>query len=212
MDKKKNLIVIDLDGTIVKGNTLHLYIKAGIRDMVCRLRFADIFRSAVTLTRRYLGNISHTDMKYRMLSLINRDGVLRHGFKERVSDLISIPVLRVMDDYRDSGSEILIATAAPDIYMDVIKSLPGFRDIEIISSTYCSADGTLLPKDAVTECRGKEKALQVEKYLSSNRQRLSAIITDHEDDRPLINLAERSGSIIYLTGKKPPSHHDAVYL
>ncbi|MBO5052748.1 MAG: haloacid dehalogenase-like hydrolase [Muribaculaceae bacterium] len=212
MKGTNKLIIVDLDETLVTCNSLHLFFKCAMSLMLKKGQLWRLAKSLTTLTARRLHLVSHIDMKYRMLSYIKTTDTLKHKFKNKLSKHINPAVLDIINNSHKQGDRILIATAAPDVYMDVVASLPELDDADIISSYYTSSEGNLLAREDIIENRGQVKAHRVNRYLHDHNKELAAVITDHADDMPLINLAQSSGATIYLTGPNPPGLSDAVYI
>lgn len=212
MESTNKLIVVDLDGTLVTVNSLHLFFKCAMSQMLKKGQLWRLTKSLTTLTARRLHLVSHIGMKYQMLSYIKTTKTLKQEFKNKLTKHINSAVLDIINNSHKQGDRILIATAAPDVYMDVAASLPGLDDADIISSYYTSSEGNLLAREDIIENRGQVKAHRVNRYLHDHNKELAAVITDHADDMPLIDLAQSSGATIYLTGPNPPRLPDAVYI
>jgi len=167
----KDLTVVDLDGTYVRCNTLHVYIRCGLRRMWARKRLWCLFKSFVLLALRKAKMIRHTTMKFGVCEMIdNEDQEFRRIFVGEVrSNINRILAERLADDH----SQILLATAALDVYV------PWIWQGDYVATK------TAGNKERI-ECRGAEKLRQVEKYALNNDLTLKRFYTDNLDDLPLI--------------------------
>jgi len=168
----RNIVVVDLDGTIIAGNTLRIYITEGIRVMYRRhpLRAATV---AGLVALRKLRFISHRCMKFAVLKRIEPTEVLRQRFVARFDSKRRPEVAEILDRYRREGATILLASAAADIYIPWIWNGP-----YVATSTTDNPNGI--------ECRGQTKLFAVKHFMRTG-DTLEAIITDHADDLALLS-------------------------
>lgn len=113
-------MVIDLDGTYVRGNTLHIYLRCALRHHLHRLHLGRVCGISALLALRLLHLISHPAMKFRALRLAGCDAVLLRDFAERVLPLINPKVEQLRLDYEARGGLTLLATAAADFYVPAV--------------------------------------------------------------------------------------------
>lgn len=173
-DSAKKLVVVDLDGTLLRGNSLHIYIICGIHALWRRKKLPKLARLAAVLTLRWLRLISHRQMKWAALKLIPTDDtLLQDEFRKRTDKSLNTDVKEMLDQYRANGCSILLATAAADTYVPLIWHG------EMLATRI--ADN---PEHA--ELRGTAKRDAVLRYAASRGMTLQAVITDHSDDLPLL--------------------------
>lgn len=167
---KEKIVAVDLDGTYIRGNTLHIYILAGLKNA----GFLNRIRISSWLILRKLHIVSHPRMKFAILKLIEPTEKLLREFKETVDGCINERVVALLDDYRRLGCRIVLVTAAADVYV------PHIWDGEFIAtSTYGNP--------AREECRGQRKVERLsEKFGGADV--LEAVLTDHYDDLPLLRF------------------------
>lgn len=177
-DDRRPLLVVDLDGTLIAGNSLHIYIRCAMRQMARRGRLDLLARTAALLGLRKVKAISHARMKFGILGLVRPDERLLTDFRRRVEAIRREDVAMLIDDYKKKGYAVLLATAAADTYVPAIW--PG---------DYVATD---MADPARIECRGEEKLRRVEAYARAGGLRLAAAITDEPaaDDAPLAQAAE----------------------
>jgi phosphoserine phosphatase len=171
-------MVIDLDGTYIQGNTLHIYLRCAIN---YHLRHFHLLRAAHIswlLTLRSFGAISHVDMKFPALALAGRDETLLNYFTRSVLPLVHPKVEALRQEYEERGGLTLLATAAADFYIP-----------RIWSGDYVATRADRNPEKM--ECRGPEKLRRVQEWLDAHHARIAVVITDHVEDLPLVRANER---------------------
>lgn len=168
------LTVVDLDGTYVCRNTLHIYIMCGMRRMLAETRLMRLAKCMMLLAGRKLKLISHVKMKFGIFKLIDSsDPKLRCDFTAKVTAAINPAVKEIVD----RADHVLLATAAPATY------IPWIWDGDFVATDM--NDNPLM-----IECRGEEKLRRVEDYISKQgRMEIRMLLTDHKDDLPLIHAS-----------------------
>ena len=194
----RKALAIDLDGTLLSTNTFRDYLSYCGNIAVHTFRWGLALRIVWWVMLRKLRLISHSRMKHALLaataSFIQRDGRL-DVFVEQELLCLNRQVLQLVEQYRSRGHLLVLTTAAPDIY-----ARPIAEDLHI---DLCSA--TLLPSEVVIgswqENVGAEKVRSLQRLLQVHKAELDAVITDHQDDMPLLR-ANASGTN-YLVNPSP---------
>ena len=170
-------MVVDLDGTLVDGNTLHLYIICGLERLLRRGKIIKAASIAGLLMLRAMHAISHRAMKFGAVRHIDpSDKRLRDMFVTRIGKRVNIKITELITQWREEGKPVLLATAAPEAYVpwiwhDDFLATPVEHNPERI------------------EMRADVKADAVRVYAASNNYSIDTIVTDHHDDLPLMKLA-----------------------
>lgn len=163
------LMAVDLDNTLVRGNTLHIYIQEGMRRAGIVNRLGILWLLAL----RKSNLISHVTMKFGCLSRINHsDHELQRNFTERVTALLSP---KVQERIRNFNGSVILATAAADVYIPLIWDGP-------FLATQTANNPSRM------ELRGMAKAEAVVQYAIHNGLTLTSALTDHSDDLPLLSI------------------------
>lgn len=169
MPARPMITVVDLDGTYVRGNTLHIYIRCGMAQMLRRLSFVKLMRTIGLLALRRLHLFGHTAMKFGICAMIDpADMRLRRKFKARVEQLINADVRKALE----KADELLLATAAPDTYVPWIWE-----------GAYVAT--AMQDNPERIECRGEEKMRRIRGVVKYPAE-LDTLYTDHSDDIPLM--------------------------
>ena len=183
------LMAVDLDGTLIRGNTLRIYIKCGISRLWQKHHYGRVFRILLWLLARRLRLVSHARMKFAVLPLIDAsDDMVRADFTTRVSTVLNHSVIRLIDDWTKAGDPVLLATAAADVYVPWIWTGPF-----IATKTKDNPDHA--------EMRGQVKAASVLKYAADHGYNLELVLTDHLDDLPLMQASPRGVMLVNPTKK-----------
>ena len=167
-------IAVDLDGTLVRGNTLHLLMRwlAGHHPVgACpRLLWA--------ACRRAVGVDSHVDMKGRVLSIARSHMSVSEVelFARSLAPQVNQCVLALIRKY----DYTILATAAPDFYACAIAWMLG--------CDVCVSSRLERVIREGQEMRGVSKRDSVKSLARQEGVEVTAVVTDHKDDLPLLRL------------------------
>lgn len=181
-------VIVDLDGTLVRVNTLHLYLRMGLRRLVHRCALHRAAAVAALLLLRKLHLISHEAMKYRSISLIGDDAAFKADFARRVADLHNDAVERYLAEARERGCRVLLATAAAGDYVPLLWSG------DYIASPAGGPD-----------LRGERKRDAVAAWLAARGLAPAAVLTDSAADLPLALWARDRAAQVIIINPSPRS-------
>lgn len=177
-DSTRGAIFIDLDGTLLRGNSMKMFMK---RLPVVLLR-RGVPLSAVAalwwMGLRVSKVISHRDMKWH-LTLIARRHFLSSDWKEMARSMLpeaNQTVVKYIDEPSRRECVRYIATAAMEEYAVWLARLFGFDGV---LATRFSKD-----KEKYEETRGVAKLERIRSELQDNGLHLESFLTDHSDDLP----------------------------
>jgi hypothetical protein len=170
---ERDIVVVDLDGTLIRGNTLHLFIKAAVGDAVRTHCYGFVLFALLMLVLRLLKLISHKRMKFAILRRVKITEPLQHRFVENVNSRRRESVEQLLDSYRKNNATIVLATAAADIYVPWI-----WMGEYVATATF--------DNPAREECRSTVKLAALRCKYPNFDQRLLAVFTDHYDDLALL--------------------------
>lgn len=171
MVEGRKVTVVDLDGTLVQGNTLHLYLRAALRCLWWRRPLVAL-RVAALMAARVARLIPHSTMKYGAARAVGAHPAVIARLKQTAH--LNSQVLKLIEERKAMGDTVLLATAAFTFYAR-----------ELWEGDLVGSDLAAGPE---TECRGERKAAAVTAYLRQHRAKLACVITDHHDDIPLLRL------------------------
>lgn len=164
--RRKKVIAVDFDGTLLRGNSLKLYMRAGVAEVLSRSDFRRLVRVFWIVGLRQLRLVSHQRMKFSLLSLIGRDEAVMVRYKALVSRRLNERVLRLLEE---TDAEPVVVSAAFDFCID------GLVPYTVLAT---APDGS--------ELRGLAKVEILMDFLEKNDAELEAVVTDSVDDLPLL--------------------------
>lgn len=168
-------VIVDLDGTHYRGNTLHDYLRCALK---VRLRHLDPRAASILLQYllRGLRLISHAKFKEKALRAAVSNEALE-DFAARATGKINLALKDLLDNERRAGSLVILASAAPEFY------IPLLWDGEFTGSQFS-------PETGLEECRGERKLEKVNELLKNKgASGIDLAISDHLDDLPLMRAA-----------------------
>lgn len=175
--------VVDVDGTVIRGNSMREMMRFMLTDGVASGNLPVAAKVARHLLLRRLRVITHREMKHpiHLLALsFMADSDRMRRFMARLMTKIHPGVMSLLTDLKRRGVKLLLATAAPDIYVAALAEALG-------------ADGYTATPHASTlegyiENRGEEKLVRAQRYAADRGWRIGCVVTDHKDDMPLLLL------------------------
>jgi len=196
---RRSFAVFDLDGTITKRGTFTPFLlstRPSLAAKICLL--AKLFKEMIWYK---LGQIDRTTLKNRMLShTFSSAGVEKIGTAAEHFVKQSIPNgLRQGCDlaftmHRLEGDELVLATAAIDIYAELFARELGFDKLVCTRTTFTER-ATHAPVIVGNNCYGEEKLAKVKKLLLadsglSREEIFVSCYTDHHADLPLLRWSD----------------------
>lgn len=176
-------VVVDLDGTLLRGNSFKLYVRAALE----YLPLSERIIIAGTYLLRKARVISHNEFRSHVVSLTGfPDEVLEYMRRHAV---FSQAVLEYIRTRQAQGYSIMLATAALAPYVHV------FWDGAYVASSVGS-DGKV-----EYDCRGEAKLHAVATVF--NGALPAFVLTDSEADEPLIRAVAIAGGTPVLVN---PTH------
>lgn len=212
------LVAIDLDGTYVTGNTLHLFAKCALQDALQRLNLLKATKILTWLTLRKLRLISHIRMKNALLRTAIPPSTYPSSLPSSPASLLSPESPSTSSDSLPYSPNSLPSTERANFdtkyaslkqkfQQGVQKMLSkeaqsllkeyesqGYHILlataasEIYVPWIWSGDYVATPPYSEAECRGEEKRRRVESYAKAHGLIPRVAITDHPDDLPLLRL------------------------
>lgn len=180
--KERGCIVVDLDGTLVTGNSLVLLTRYLFNQLIEKNSFREVLYLSYYIFLRKLKLIPHRKMKYKIINISHK--FLKKNNIEKFSKILyekrNISVEKMLVNFQNEGKRILIATAAPDFFLQNFVNLFDNLELDFKGTKFSSKYENFI------ENKGDEKLKSVEKYLETNNLKCHAIFTDHIDDLPLL--------------------------
>ena len=188
MVNRCKLVALDLDGTLIAGNSLHVYIRCGLAQLIRTANIISALKVVALVVLRFVRIISHRRMKFGALAIIPQTDALRQVFTTKIKTMRRPEVEMLIKTFRENGCEVLLATAAADSYVSWI-----WADRSIATP--------MQNNPARLEMRGERKRDAVLQYASQHDFTLYAVITDHADDLALLNAGAQQNILVHPTAE-----------
>ena len=176
--KTAKVVVVDLDGTLLRSSSFKAYVQCGLRMLLNEHKYRSAIDLLGSLLIRKAGFISHNRLREISASHIGfKENVLaamRQYLKNDYSDAVS----SFIRDKCIDGYKVLLATAALKDYVPILW------DGEFVA--YNLADGKV-----AVDCRGEKKKDMVIEMLEGRCPEI--FISDHISDLPLMRYVATNG-------------------
>ena len=189
--KIAKVVVVDLDGTLIRSNSFKTYVKCGLHALVNNGSYMPALEVACSLLIRKAGVISHNNLREICSSRIGFGEDVLISMRNHLQKDYSEAVMSFIREKRAKGYEVLLATAALSDYV------PAVWDGDYVASTIENG------KIAV-DCRGdKKKDMVIEKL---NGLCPEIFLTDHIADLPLMRyVADNGGKCVLVNPSEKTS-------
>lgn len=181
------LTIVDLDGTLIAGNSFTRFVVWMLRRALRRGDLATAASLATTVLRRKARLCTHATAKEAIMRMADRR--LAEGDYEAFSATLLTtvrPEVRArLDEARRQGHALCLATAAPWQYAAPLGARLGMDEVV---ATYPPKEG-----GGIVECRGEVKQRRVQALCSRKGYVPAQTLTDHHDDLPLLIWTAASG-------------------
>ncbi len=191
------LTVVDLDGTLIAGNSFTRFTLWVLRRAMRRVDLSTAIALGGIVLRRKARLSSHAAAKEAIMRLAGKrldDGDYR-DFAATLVPLVRPEVRVRLEEARANGHALCLATAAPWQYASPLGGLLGMDEVV---ATYPPREG-----GGMVECRGEVKKRRVQALCTRQRYRPAQTLTDHYDDLPLLIWTAASGGRNLLVAPSP---------
>lgn len=171
-------IIVDLDGTLYCGNTLHRYLLTAFTESLAYGHFGTVARITCAYLLRGLRISSHHTFKQRALNAAGHNAKLLETFAKKARPNLNTRLINYIKQREKDGDFVLLATAAADFYVSKLWNGP------MVCSYFDD-------KNELHECRGEVKLKAVLNQLKAKGiDQIDTVVTDHYDDLPLLQAAK----------------------
>jgi len=177
------VVVVDLDGTLLPGNSFHQWLRYLGRHLLRRRDIVRLSLLLMVIALRAGRIIRHRTLK-RCVLLLSRTvpGSEARRFGSELAEDLRPAIVARLARLRADGLTVVLVTAAPEIYLAPVAEAAG-------------TDIVLGTRAEVTrgwhELTGERKWTRLIRELGSDVD-LVEVITDHLDDLPLVRRAARA--------------------
>lgn len=175
-----NTVFVDLDGTMIKGNSMKLFMVWLPLRLLKKRRFPDFLRTVSWIALRAARLTSHKRMKWN-LTRIARTHLSDSDWNSiatRVLTHVNPDVDIFISKEKRNGARICLATAAPEEYASIIA--------ETLDMEYCLATVFTPYFSDYSENKGDIKLDAIQDLMTNENLDMSAFLTDHHDDLPVM--------------------------
>lgn len=179
---KKEIVAVDLDGTLYNGSSLKRFLGFGLCYALKRCDITTVVVIVYNVVRERIGVIEHRKMKYQVVSRIEKiiSETAMKKFVQVLKSGLNREVVGLISRKQRNGSIVVLTTASPASYSHLLAD-------ELNIDEVC-ATVTTQSFDNYIENRGTEKVEAINAIINRNRGRLTTVITDHSDDIPLMRF------------------------
>ncbi len=177
-------VAVDLDGTLVEVNTFHLLIRYLLRKLRREKNFREVAKIISLLLIRKTHLITHRVMKYpihKSAEIFLSDDELSE-FVDILKHQLNPKLCARLKFYKEEGYKIIIATAAPELYVKKLCESLGF-DAYIATGLSTSIRN-------YTEARGTNKVSELRRLANEHKLEIKVVASDHQDDLPLLTQTD----------------------
>ena len=174
----KGVTFVDLDGTLISGNSMHIFMKRLPRMLMKRRAPGAAISAMWHIWLRSFRLINHSKMKWYLTKTarIHLEDSDWEDLAETIAQSVNPDVKDLVESRRRLGCLTYLATAAIEEYSLPLSRLLGYEGAVATKFT----DN----QDDYEEMNGDAKRYGIEKLLEEENLRLESFITDHPDDLP----------------------------
>ncbi len=187
----KNLVIFDVDNTIVKGQSQALFIKYLYKKKYVSSFYYLTLISWVVLYKFHLVKDPLPPMKYGLSFIKGKtvnegEKIVNNFFDEVLVKYIYKQALDIIKKYKNEGSDIILVSNAPDI---LVKKIANYLGVENFLSTKVESENGVYTGNIFGEIMyGEQKLIAVKKYIEVSGHTLenSYAYGDHDSDIHLL--------------------------
>ena len=193
----KTFALFDFDGTLLRGDSIILFMRYALRKKLCSVW--DLLRFAVAgglFTTRMISPKRAKEIGLRFLS-----GKERAEYSAAAEEFCRTELLprlypqgmEAIRRHREAGHTVLLVSASPTFYLEPLKELLGFD--EVIGTRFATDENGRFTVEIVGQnCRGEQKVKRIQDYLIQTGMELddesSYAYGDSSHDLPMLSLCE----------------------
>ena len=174
------VIIVDLDGTLLDGNSFTLYTKWLLRKSLSRMRLDATLPLLMAIALRKGRLRTHAQAKQAIMRIAER--ILKEKdyeeFIRSLSTKFRPEVTFLISQARKRSLPVCLATAAPKDYSVMLGRM---LRLDAVVATPLPPKG-----EEIKECRGDVKREMVEELCDIRGWQPAITLTDHYDDIPLM--------------------------
>lgn len=174
----KGVTFVDLDGTLISGNSMHIFMKR-LPGMLMKRHAPWAAISALWhIWLRSFRITNHGKMKWHLTKIarLHLEESDWEDLAEIIARSVNLDVKNLVESRRKIGCLTYIATAAIEEYTLPLCRLLGYEGV--VATKFSDS------QNDYEEMNGDTKRIGIEQLLAQEKLRLESFITDHPDDLP----------------------------
>ncbi|NDV96112.1 haloacid dehalogenase-like hydrolase [Dysgonomonas sp. 521] len=183
-------VVVDLDRTFIKINSFEFFYIFLLKYSLVSFKMGYFFKLFFLILGRKCKLYSHEKLKYyTLIETYSIKSETLDSFSEILVSHINYKVIKIINEYKEKGYTICLATAAPILYVENFVTR-----FKLFDSVVC----TSIPqkKKPWEENLGITKLNNVKNLFQKQNCSINVVITDHADDIPLLLNSEDTNYLV----------------
>jgi len=180
--EQTKVVVVDMDGCLCSLNSFRYWLVFSFLYMLVTLKWLTLSKLSLAILLRVVGRSDRVQMKRNVLAVTEK--LPEHFINLFCHFLLYFTnddVLQEMRQYENSHVDIILSTAAPDLY---VRKYSNFFNFSHVFATASVFEGDW------KENIGSQKLESLLRHYGDNICML-CVITDHHDDLPLLLRSEK---------------------
>ncbi len=191
----KTYALFDFDGTLIRGDSIILFIRYAWRNKLCS--GADVLRFAAAGVLFTLKLIPPKRAKEMGLNFLKtKERAVFAAAAEDFCRSVLVPRLypqgvAAIREHVQAGHEVLLISASPAFYLEPLKEILGLTAV-LATRFSADEDGRFAGEIIGENCRGEQKTVRLREYLAETGNEFSAFTSsaygDSTHDLPMLAL------------------------
>lgn len=208
----KDLIIFDVDNTIIKGQSQNLLLSYLLSKKEISFTYYLTILPWFLLYKLQLINNPKKVMTYaysfiKGKSLVEIDGLMSRFLKDSLKENIFPEAIRTIQEYKNSGGDVVLISNAPDIIISRLAHYLGIKDY--LSTELEIKDGVYTGMIKGPLMYGNNKLISMQRYANEHGYDLkkASAYGDHGSDLPVLGavshpVAINPSSLLLQVAKK----------
>ena len=188
--------MVDLDGTLLRGNSMKRLMRWLPKALWNERHAAEALLAIGWISIRGVRLVSHRRMKWHLGAIARRTlapSNWNRFAKEELLPIVNIEVAAHIEALKEKGAAVCVASAAMSEYVEPLCNILGYA--HALSTAHTNRF------DDYAELRGNHKLLAINELLAAGNYTLIRFLTDHSDDLPTATAYPEETILVNPSGK-----------